>query len=325
MRPHQHLPRPRRRIRDLLDLHHLRPAKLTHDDGSHIGDMVADVRGAKSGVRRPSEVRECGVRTDVRSGDAIACFALRTNFGLRHFARTSDSALRTDFGLRTSHKMRMDDCTTRTSHFARTSDFALRTPNFALLLAHMDWLSRLEAPANAIAVLTAMITPAVLISACGALIFSTGTRLGRVIDRVRFLSAKFEELAKNPQADEMADERRALIFTQLERQMARARLIQRAMVAFYSALGVFVSTSLAIAVLNAVARNYTYVAVALGVSGALFMLYGSVLLIIESRLALNAVLSEMEFVAKVSRKYAGEELAGRPIGGPLTWLGKRIG
>ena len=188
----------------------------------------------------------------------------------------------------------------------------------------MDWLSRLEAPANAIAVLTAMITPAVLISACGALIFSTGTRLGRVIDRVRFLSAKFEELAKNPQADEMADERRALIFTQLERQMARARLIQRAMVAFYSALGVFVSTSLAIAVLNAVARNYTYVAVALGVSGALFMLYGSVLLIIESRLALNAVLSEMEFVAKVSRKYAGEELAGRPIGGPLTWLGRRI-
>jgi hypothetical protein len=189
----------------------------------------------------------------------------------------------------------------------------------------MDWLARLEAPANALAVLTAMITPAVLISACGALIFSTGTRLGRVIDRVRYLSAKFEELAKNPQADDMADERRALIFTQLERQMARARLIQRAMVAFYSALGIFVATSLAIAVLNAVARNYTYVAVALGVGGALFMLYGSVLLIIESRLALNAILTEMEFVAKVSRHYAGEELAGRPVGGPLTWLGKRIG
>ena len=37
----------------------------------------------------------------------------------------------------------------------------------------MDWLARLEAPQNAIAVLTAMITPAVMISACGALIFST--------------------------------------------------------------------------------------------------------------------------------------------------------
>ena len=40
---------------------------------------------------------------------------------------------------------------------------------------------------QALAVLTAMITPAVLISACGALILSTSTRLGRVVDRVRAL------------------------------------------------------------------------------------------------------------------------------------------
>jgi hypothetical protein len=189
----------------------------------------------------------------------------------------------------------------------------------------VDWLSRLETPANALAILTAMITPAVLISACAALIFSTATRLGRVIDRVRVLSSKFEDLAKNPQADEMAEERRALIFVQLERQMARARLIQRAMVAFYTALGVFVTTSVAIAGVHAFARSYTYGAVALGILGTLFMLYGSVLLIIESRLALNAIITEMEFVAKVSRRYAGDDLASRPIGGPLTWLGKKMG
>jgi hypothetical protein len=55
------------------------------------------------------------------------------------------------------------------------------------------------------------------------------------------------------------------------------------------------------------------------------MLYGSVLLIVESRLALNAIITEMEFVAKVSRRYAGDDLANRPVGGPLTWLGKKIG
>src|SRR5688572_2044266 len=159
----------------------------------------------------------------------------------------------------------------------------------------MDWLTRLETPADALAVLTAMITPAVLISACGALIFSTGTRLGRVIDRVRSLATKFEELAKNPQADEMAEDRRTLIFTQLERQMTPARLIQRAMVAFYTALGVFVATSVAIAVFNSIARSYIWIAVMLGMMGAMFMLYGSVLLIIESRLALYAVQTEMEF------------------------------
>jgi hypothetical protein len=189
----------------------------------------------------------------------------------------------------------------------------------------MDWLARLEAPANALAVLTAMITPAVLISACGALIFSTATRLGRVVDRVRLLAAKFEELAKHPEADDMAEERLALVYGQLERQTARARLVQRAMVAFYTALGVFVATSVAIAAVYAFARNYTYVAVALGILGTFFMLYGSVLLIVESRMALYAIITEMEFVAKVSRKYAGEELAARRIGGPLTWLGKKIG
>src|SRR5262245_12907558 len=168
-----------------------------------------------------------------------------------------------------------------------------------------------------------MITPAVLISACGALIFSTATRLGRVIDRVRFLSTRFEELAKAPEADDMAAERLPLLYQQLERQTTRARLIQRSLVAFYSALGVFVATSVMIAVLNSIARNYLWVSVVLGLLGSMFMLYGSVLLIVESRMALAAVVSELEFLSKVSRKYASEDLTKRPSGGPFTWLGRK--
>jgi hypothetical protein len=168
----------------------------------------------------------------------------------------------------------------------------------------LDWLTRLESPSNALAVLTAMITPAVLISACGALIFSTASRLGRVIDRVRFLAARFEELARNPAADEMATERLALLQAQLERQTTRARLIQRSLVAYYSSVGIFVATSVAIAVLNSVARNYLWVAVVLSLFGAVFMLYGSFLLIVESRMALAAIVSEIEFLSSVSRKYA---------------------
>jgi hypothetical protein len=59
----------------------------------------------------------------------------------------------------------------------------------------------MEALSSAVAVLTAMITPAVLISACGALILSTSTRLGRVVDRVRMLIERFEEMM-NMQQDE---------------------------------------------------------------------------------------------------------------------------
>jgi threonine/homoserine/homoserine lactone efflux protein len=187
----------------------------------------------------------------------------------------------------------------------------------------MDWMARLEAPQNALAVLTAMITPAVLISACGALIFSTSSRLGRVIDRTRVLSDRFQALAAHPEQDEMADERRVMIFTQLDRQTSRARLIQRAMAAFYTALGVFVASTVSIAIFSAVARNFTWIAVLLGVIGTLYMLYGSVLLIIESRMALSAIMTEMDFVWKVSQKYAGKDLTSKP-GGPFTWLGRKI-
>jgi hypothetical protein len=188
----------------------------------------------------------------------------------------------------------------------------------------MDWLSRLETPQNALAVLTALITPAVLISSCGALIFSTSTRMGRVVDRVRNLSERFENLAKHPEQDEMHEERRALIFSQLDRQTSRARLLQRALLSFYVSLSIFVATSVAIAVVAAVARNYTWIAVGLGMMGVFFMLYASVLLVIESRMALGAIMSEMDFVWKVSTKYAGKDLAEKSTGGPFTWLGKGI-
>lgn len=42
--------------------------------------------------------------------------------------------------------------------------------------------------------LTAMITPALLISATGSLVLSTSTRLGRVVDRVRELEGRLSEL-----------------------------------------------------------------------------------------------------------------------------------
>lgn len=187
----------------------------------------------------------------------------------------------------------------------------------------MDWLIRLEAPQNALAILTAMITPAVLISACGAMIFSTSTRLGRVIDRVRVLSERFEQLAAKPEQDEMFQERQVLIFTQLDRQTSRARLIQRAMAAYYTALGVFVSATVAIAIVSAAARNFTWIVVVLGLIGSLFMLYGSVLLIVESRMALSAIMTEMDFVWKVSQKYAGKDLTAK-AGGPFTWIGRKI-
>jgi len=73
----------------------------------------------------------------------------------------------------------------------------------------------MEGLSSALTVLTAMITPAVLISACGTMILSTSTRLGRIVDRVRSLSDKLEELAKTDGEVELLEDRRSIIYSQL--------------------------------------------------------------------------------------------------------------
>jgi hypothetical protein len=160
---------------------------------------------------------------------------------------------------------------------------------------------------SAVAVLTAMITPAVLISACGSMILSTSTRLGRVVDRVRALSDKLDELALRP-ANETG-ERQAIIFSQLDKLTSRARILQRAMVSFYLCLGMFVATSVAIGVVAIVGQSrYTLVPVIFGIIGACFLFYGSVLLIFEARLALSTIHAEMDFIWSQTTKVAPAEL-----------------
>src|SRR5436853_19995 len=89
---------------------------------------------------------------------------------------------------------------------------------------------------------------AVLISACGSMILSTSTRLGRVVDRVRILSERLEEISNRQNGNDIARERQAAIYDQLDKLTSRARLLQRCMVTFYLSLGAFVSTSVAIGV-----------------------------------------------------------------------------
>ena len=161
----------------------------------------------------------------------------------------------------------------------------------------------------AIAVLTAMITPAVLISACGSMILSTSSRLGRVVDRVRALSDRLEEMAERRERAETATERQASIFLQLDKLTSRARLLQRCMVTFYLSLGMFVAKSVAIGIVG-FANNprYNYIPVALGIAGACFLFYGSVLLIFEARLALSTIHSEMDFIWRQSKRAAPPEI-----------------
>jgi hypothetical protein len=149
-----------------------------------------------------------------------------------------------------------------------------------------------------------MITPAVLISACGSMILSTSSRLGRVVDRVRGLSDKLDELAAKGVDD--TKERQGVIFDQLDKLTSRARILQRSMVAFYLATGMFVATSVAIGVVAVIPSSprYNLVPVIVGLLGACFLFYGSMLLIFEARLALSTIHAEMDFIWRQTTRVA---------------------
>ena len=154
-------------------------------------------------------------------------------------------------------------------------------------------------------VLSAMVTPAVLILATGSLILTTTNRLVRVIDRVREMLPEFESLAKSENPDET---KRKMLFEQLDRATIRARLAQRALTQLYLGLTVFLATSVALGVVAFARLDAAWIPLLLGVIGVGLLLNASVLLIIETRIALASTYSEMDYIRKISHVHAPPEL-----------------
>jgi hypothetical protein len=166
----------------------------------------------------------------------------------------------------------------------------------------MDGLS------SSLAVLTAMITPAVLISASGTMILSSSTRLGRVVDRTRSLSDRLQEISSGNPETEFFEERRAMLYDQLDKLTSRSRLLQRGLTSFYLAVGIFVATSVAIGVVAFSGTRFGWVPVVMGLIGACFLFYGSMLLVFEARLALSTTHAEMDFIWRTTRRAVPKEL-----------------
>ena len=143
-----------------------------------------------------------------------------------------------------------------------------------------------------------MITPALLISATGTFILSTSNRLGRVVDRVRGISEKIDELMHPTAEIDLIEERKEMMIGQLVKLSSRADLLQRSLTAFYLA-GAFVACSVAIGVAAWIRSEQAVIAVALGLVGGGVLFYGSVMLILEARLAVSSLRSETRFLYRL--------------------------
>ncbi len=95
----------------------------------------------------------------------------------------------------------------------------------------------MDIPANPLAVLTFISAPAVLTNASCVLLFGTGNRYGRAVDRVH-------ELADMVESADVRETELRLRIRQLEAGETRALMIVRALTCFYTSVASFVASTL---------------------------------------------------------------------------------
>jgi len=140
-----------------------------------------------------------------------------------------------------------------------------------------------------LSIISAMITPAILILATGSLVASTLTRLGRIVDRARSLLRDIREFRIT--GDTL---NAALSEDWLKSYDRRAAFAERALTIYYIAIFLFVAASLAIAI-DDITRGYVpWLALVLTVSGAFCLFAGTAALVLETNIATGQIRLEID-------------------------------
>lgn len=152
--------------------------------------------------------------------------------------------------------------------------------------------------ANPFAVLSLIVAPAVLTNASSVLAMSTSNRLARAVDRARELSRQLEGMA------DPADPETARRLRELAAAEQRTILLLGALRSFYIALGGFASATL-VSLLGAVVvsmgaatltRLSEVIAVLAGLVAVGAIVHGSVILVRETRIAVQTLHERAETV-----------------------------
>jgi hypothetical protein len=162
-----------------------------------------------------------------------------------------------------------------------------------------------DLPVNPFAILTFISAPAVLTNASCVLLFGTGNRYGRAIDRVH-------ELAEMIDSGERAADELQLRIRQLQAAEARTSLIVRALTCFYAAVAGFVASTL-VSLIGAVlvsaklpvgiAASFS-LAFLCGLAGVAGMIAGALMLVRETRYSFRVLREENTFLAQRAQQRA---------------------
>ena len=154
--------------------------------------------------------------------------------------------------------------------------------------------------------LTAMITPAIFMTANASLIISTSNRVTRVVDRIRVLNDHADNLDRGVAELDFAVERLEHVHDQMHRLEARSDRLRYALTSLYMAFTCFVGTSLALAI-DAMLRNWLIaLPTLLAIAGVALLLFASVNLVLETLTALRSNRLETQFYRKLNQlRHAG--------------------
>ena len=155
-------------------------------------------------------------------------------------------------------------------------------------LAVNDVLSNANSPA--LIIISAMITPALLILGSASLVATALQRLARAVDRARALVQQSElETSKSGEAQELSKR-------WIERYSTRSLLAERAVTAFFLAVGILVLGCLSIAIDRYYDDRLTWLPVSLTILGMCMILAGAYFMVQESRLASLQIREEIQQV-----------------------------
>jgi ABC-type multidrug transport system fused ATPase/permease subunit len=153
--------------------------------------------------------------------------------------------------------------------------------------------------------LSAMITPALFMTANGSLIISTSNRMSRIVDRIRQLNDATDRMWRGEAKLDFLPERQAHIEDQLRHLIDRMNWIRVAMVLLYVAFACFVGTSFTLAVDQLFGHWIIALPTGLAVVGVSLMFVASINLIREALAALYSNRLEIRFYQDlVSRRRA---------------------
>jgi hypothetical protein len=156
------------------------------------------------------------------------------------------------------------------------------------------------------AMLSAMITPAIFMTANASLIISTSNRVSRVVDRIRGLNDLADKLDRGASELDFVAERMDHIQDQMHRLELRSDRLRLALTALYLAFSSFVGTSLTLAI-DAMFKNYLIaLPTILAIAGVALMLFASINLVREALVALHSNRVEIAFYHELhERRRAG--------------------